>query len=477
MLGERGGAPRRPGEAVRVGEMPSRTAPTAAPLAQSLRRGMPVWAMAGLAVIAGLAIGRFLTAGEGNPQVERDGVTAAAVASGGAGLDGLEDAVEARPDDPAAWRSLGSAYVQQAIQTSDPAFYGLAERAFDRASELAPGDPAILVGRGVLELSLHRFEEAEELGQEATRALPGNADALGVLVDAQVELGRYDEAAETLQVMLDSRPGLPALARTSYQRELRGDLAGAEEAMRRAMTAGSVSSSFDLATVTVLLGDLQRTAGDLDGALASYDEALRLVPDLVGAELGRAQVLGAKGELEEATVVVEGVVQRFPAPAALFLLADLQHAAGDAEGEQETTELVRVTSKLQEEAGQVVDLELALFEADVAEDPARAVDLAEAAYAARPDNVFAADAMAWALHRSGDSAAAVPFAEQATRLGTADPLLRYHAAEVFAAVGDDARAAEQLEVALTAGTSSFLRHQDEVEALAERLGVEITTPS
>ena len=456
--------------------VPSRTATTTAPPAPLASRRMPVWAVAGLAVIAGLAIGRFATAGDRDSQVEREGVTAAAVAGGAEGLDGLEDAVDARPDDPAAWRSLGSAYVQQAIQTSDPAFYALAERAFDRATELAPGDPTILVGRGVLELSLHRFEEAEALAREATQALPGNADALGVLVDAQVELGRYDEAAETLQLMLDNRPGLPALARTSYQRELRGDLAGAEEAMRRAVVAGS-SSPFDLATVTVLLGDLQRATGDIDAAAASYDEALRLVPDLLGAELGRAQVLAARGDLEEATAVVKEAVDRFPAPAALFLLADLQHATGDTEGEQETIELVRVTTKLQEEAGQVVDLELALFEADVAEDPALAVELAEAAHAARPDNVFAADALAWALHRSGDSEAAVPFAEQAVRLGTADPLLRYHAAEVFAAIGDDERAAEQLEVALAAGTSSFLRHQDEVEALAGRLGVEIPAPS
>ena len=437
---------------------------------------MPIWAMAGLAVLAGLAIGRFATVGDERAEVERDGVATAVVGDGGDGLAGLEDAVEARPEDPAAWRSLGSAYVQQAVQTSDPAFYGLAERAFDRADELAPGDPTVLVGRGVLELSLHRFEEAEALARDATQALPGNADALGVLVDAQVELGRYDEAAETLQVMLDNRPGLPALARTSYQRELRGDLAGAEEAMRDAVVAGS-ASPFDLATVTVLLGDLQRSAGDLEAAAASYDEALRLVPELLTAQLGRAQVLAARGELEEATTVVQEVVDRFPAPAALFLLADLQHAAGDAEGEQETIELVRVTTKLQEEAGQVVDLELALFEADVAEDPALAVDLAEAAHGARPDNVFTADALAWALHRAGRSEAAVPFAEQAIRLGTADPLLRYHAAEVFAAVGDEARAAEQLEVALTGGTSSFLRHQDEVEALAGRLGIELPSPS
>jgi predicted Zn-dependent protease len=205
--------------------------------------------------------------------------------------------------------------------------------------------------------------------------------------------------------------------------------------------------------------------------MGSYEDALRLSPDLVAADLGRAHVLAARGDLDGATQVVETVVERFPAPSALFVLADLQHATGDEQGEQDTIELVRVTSELQEEAGQVVDLELALFEADVADDPALAVELATAAHRARPDNVFAADALAWALHRAGDSAAALPHAEQAIRLGTADPSLRYHAAEVFAAVGDGTRAAEQLQAALAAGPSFSVRHEDAVAALARRLGV------
>lgn len=438
---------------------------------------MPLWSIAALAVVAGLAIGRFATFGGGDDAPSGgESASQSAVAAGGGTLASLEDAVDARPDDPTAWRSLGTAYVSQAVKTSDPAFYSLAERAFDRATDLAPDDPTILVGRGVLQLSLHRFAEAEALGQEATRGLPGNADALGVLVDAQVELGRYDEAAETLQAMLDSRPGLPALARTSYLRELRGDLAGAEEAMRRAAVAGS-PATFDLATVTALLGDIQRARGDLEAADGSYDEALRLSPGLVAADLGRAHVLAARGDLDGAVRVVSAVVERFPAPTALFLLADLQEAAGDQQGEQDTVELVRVTSKLQEAAGQVVDLELALFEADLADDTALAVELATSAHQARPDNVFTADAMAWALHRAGDSAAALPFAEQAIRLGTANPSLRYHAAEVFAAVGDDTRAVEQLQAALTAGPSFSVRHEDAVAALARRLGVTIPAAS
>ena len=436
-------------------------------------KGLPAWSAVGLAVVAGLAIGRFATLDGDDDRARGD---SAAVLGASAPLEdqvaALEAAVADDPEDAESWRALGAAYVRRATEVGDPAFYALAERSLTRAAELAPGEPTVLVVRGVLALALHRFDEALRLGEEATRALPANADALGVLVDAQVELGRYDEATATLQRMLDVRPGLPALARTSYLRELRGDLASAEEAMRAAVVAGT-SSPFDVATVTALLGDVQRAGGDLDGALDSYEEALVRWPGLTAAELGRAHVLGARGEVEAAIDVVQGVVDRFPAPDALFLLADLQHAAGDLAGEQATADLVRVTSDLQVQAGQVVDLELAVFEADLGADPARAVSLARAAHDARPDNVFAADALAWALLRSGDAAAALPFAEQAVRLDTANPTLQHHAAEVFAAVGDDSRAAEHLARAFVGGPRFSLRHAEEAAQLAARLGVDV----
>lgn len=443
------------------------------------RQRLPRWSLVGFAVVAGLAIGRFVTL-DGGDAAGRPvpGVAAPAAPAPGTPAEqvaALEARVASQPDDGAAWARLGTEYARRAAETGDPSFYDLAERAFARAEEIAPGDPGLLLGRGALALSLHRFDEAEARGEEAVAALPANASALGILVDAQVELGRYDDAAVTLQDMLDVRPGLAALARTSYLRELRGDLPGATQAMSQAVGVAT-TSRYDTATVTALLGHLLLADGDLDGSLRSYDEALRSSPGHIEASLGRARVLAAGWDVDGATSVVEDVVDRFPSPAALTLLAELQHVAGDTEGEANTVDLVRLTSQLQAEAGQIVDLELALFEADVADDPDRAVALARESYEARPDNVFAADALAWALLQAGDVDAAVPHAEEAVRLGTAIPLLQYHAAEVFAATGDDARAAEHLRLALRGGTAFSVRHAAAAEALAGRLDVAVPSP-
>ena len=93
-----------------------------------------------------------------------------------------------------------------------------------------------------------------------------------------------------------------------------------------------------------------------------------------------------------------------------------------------------------------MDLELALFEADHG-DPARALDLAEAAYRTR-QTVRTADALAWADHRSGRPADAARLSAEALRLGSRDPLLLYHAGIIARDAGDAADARADLTAAL-----------------------------
>jgi tetratricopeptide (TPR) repeat protein len=432
---------------------------------------LPLWSIVLLAVVAGVAVGRFVTAGDDSA---RRATPSPLTQGQSPSIASLEQRVEAYPDDLGAWQTLGGAYIGQAAEVGDPSFYALAERALARAEELAPGDPATLLGQGQLALALHRFPEALDLGRQVTGALPASADALAVLVDAQVELGRYQEAEVSLQRMLDLRPGLPALARASYLRELHGDMGGAVEAMTRAEAAGS--APLDRANVIALLGSLQFRQGNLDAAADSYGQALELAPGLVLAEVGRARVLAAQGEVDDAIDVLEQVVERFPAPEAVILLGDLQALRG-LDAAAETYALVGAIAALQEEAGQIVDLEMAIFEADRGEDPARALELASRVHDARPDNVYAADALAWSRLSAGDVAGSVAPMETALRLGTADPLVRYHAAEVYLALGDTDRARTELTRALSAGPWFSVRHHARVMALATQLGVAPPVPN
>jgi predicted Zn-dependent protease len=438
---------------------------TTAPRRRHARPGRAALTALVSVVVVGFSLGRFLLFEPGSgveSSTPRLGLSAPAQ------LARLESAVRRDPADVRSLQQLAGLAVQRAAQTADPSYYDLAQRALDRADAVAPGHHVTVITRGLLALSLHDFSEAFELGERVHASHPANPDALAVLVDASVELGRYEAAEAYLQELLDRRPGVPAYSRVSYLRELHGDDAGALVAMREALVA-SGGSSFDDATIQTFLGDLAFARGDVVEADLAYGRALRTDPKLPLAALGRARTLAAAGRRTEAIGALEQLTRRVPLPAAVTLLGDLQAGEGRAVDAAHSYELVRTISRLQAASGQVTDLELAVFEAD--EGSGAAVDRARAAYAARPDNVYAADALAWALVRAGDAEQARPLVDRALRLGTNDALLRYHAAVVLDANGETAAAAAQLATALARNPWFSFRHRADAASLATRLGV------
>jgi tetratricopeptide (TPR) repeat protein len=102
---------------------------------------------------------------------------------------------------------------------------------------------------------------------------------------------------------------------------------------------------------------------------------------------------------------------------------------------------VRATQQLLAAGGVDTDIELALFEADHGDDPARAYEMAVNGFARRP-GILGADALAWAAFKAGRIDEAEGYATQALRLGTLDPRLNYHAGAI-ALAADDVETAER----------------------------------
>jgi tetratricopeptide (TPR) repeat protein len=421
---------------------------------------LPTLAVAG---VMGAALGRFaLAGGDTAPAIplRPAATTEAAVAD-------LQSRLGAAPDDPALLARLGEAYLLRARETADPSYFSRAGQALDRSHALAPDHPATLTGLGLLALGRHDFPAALDLGRKAHALDPSSPQPLGVMADAHVELGRYDDAAETVQQMLDRRPSLASLSRASYLRELRGDVPGAITAMTQAAIAGAGSAPGDLAYVETLLGDLHLGAGRLAEAEGAYRRALGRA-DAPAAEVGLARVAAARGDLAGAGALLEEVTARLPQPAWLALLGDVQAALGRTADADATYDLVRQVEALNREAGVAVDLELARFEADHA-TPA-AVHLATAAREVRP-TVYADDALGWALRQAGRPAEALPYARAAVRLGSADALFWYHLAAIEADLGhlDDART--HLDRALSTNPYLTVRDRPAALDLAARLGL------
>ena len=348
----------------------------------------------------------------------------------------LSAAVRVRPGDTAAAAALAGAYLQRARETADPKNYLQANDVLERALALRPGDPAALSARGGLRLARHDFAGALA-DARSVLASQGGVRPYGVLVDALAELGRYDEATDAVQNMLDRKPNIESYARGSYVRELRGDLPGAVQAMRLAVAAGGAVPENE-AYVASLVGDLEFTRGRLAAAAAAYRDSLRRFPGFSRAEAGLARVDAARGRPGRAIDRLRRLVARLPAAPALVELGELELAVGQSSRARRHLALAAEQNRLELEAGVKPDAIFIVQEIDHG-DPRRALRLAREAWTGAP-SVRSADAVGWALTRAGRPKAGLRWARRALRLGSRDPNFLFHAGMAARAAGDDARA-------------------------------------
>ena len=407
--------------------------------------------LAGLVGIGALAAGgrngQTETASGTTFRSSADSLTALAGTPGQ--ITDLQRRLARRPTDPSLQAELGIAYLQRARETSDPAFYSRADALLHRSLRRDRTGFEAVVGSGSLALSRHRFPTALRYGKQALALSRGvSPAALGIIGDAEIELGRYPAGFATFARMAATRPGLVSFARASYGLELQGDLAGAIGFMRKAVASGSGAPE-NTNWTRVQLAQLLLRDGRTREAAHELRHALALVPGDARAEATLGAVAVAEDRLAEAERHYTLATQRLPLPEFEAMLGDIKDARGDRAGAAEAYALVRVEQRLFRRAGGNADLESAAFEAahPGALRASAVVALARRALADRP-TIYAHDALAWALWRSGACHAALAESTQAVRLGTADPLLHYHRGAIAACAGERELAREELHAAL-----------------------------
>ncbi len=345
---------------------------------------------------------------------------------------------------------LAFAYLQKVRETGDPSYYAKAAALSARALRLAPDGEEPLLTAGTLALARHAFAEGLALGQRGRALYPSAAPFCGMVADACIELGRYDEAAAALDTMMTLRPDLSSYARVSYLRELHGDVAGALDAMTQAETSGS-SVPENVAWCAVQRGGLLLGAGRLDEAARAFALAHHVLPQYAPALGGMARVAWARGDAAAAESLYRAANDRLPLPENLIGLGEVLEVERRAPAAARQYALVRAVLEMQRTAGVDADIEFDLFAADhpapgVRPDAAL-VARARAARDRRP-SVKSDDVLAWTLYRAAQFAAADSVSRLALRLGSADALLHYHAGMIAAARGDTARAVAALGHAL-----------------------------
>jgi tetratricopeptide (TPR) repeat protein len=404
-------------------------------------------------VIAGLAVGRFLLAGDSTPsQTSSNGAapTGEQLVDAGLELEVLRTRTTAEPESPDAWLEYGNGALRIAIASGDPSYYGVAEQALEQALDLVPDSADALASRAGLALSVHDFDLARDLATRSVAANDRNASALAALFDAHIENGDYDAAESTVQRLLDVDPGVAALARTSYFRQLTGDMDGARTAMQQAL--GAATTDAERATMLVFLGDIALESGRVDDAGRAYRRASELTPSSTSAAVGTARVFVARGSYDAAASILDDLILRSPLPTPALLRGEVAELQGDADAAAAAFRIVEANNQLLSSEGVATDLEAAIFSADRG-DITTALELATAAYADRR-TVFTADALAWATHRSGRTTDALPLIDEALSTGITAPQIRVHAAAIFLAAGDLNRA--RIELALAFESSPWL---------------------
>ncbi len=292
---------------------------------------------------------------------------------------------------------------------------------------------------GAVYLAQHRFLAALEAGRKAQQMRPDDPWNYGVIGDAAIELGRYDEAFAAFDRMGSLKPTAAAYARIAYARELQGNLDGAVTAMRMAIEATSPQDPEGIAWAWSQLGALRLQQGEVNQAAAAYDRALFAFPRHPYARAGQARVAVARGDFDQGLAIYREQLAQAPTPELAAQIGDLLQRRGDGKGARDAwAEAERLEiDGWRDESPQPAALARLLAERDL--QPRQAVRLAREAARDR-DDIFTNDALAWSLYRTGALDEAWAASERARRTGTRDRRILFHAAAIAAARGDNATA-------------------------------------
>jgi tetratricopeptide (TPR) repeat protein len=327
---------------------------------------------------------------------------------------------------------LGWAFVAKARESFDPGFYELAEQCARCIEKRNPQSQEAMLLRAHVLQNLHRLKESETLARRLVQERGLSFD-YGLLGDALMEQGKLGDAVEAYQRMMNLKPDLRAYARAAHMRWLKGDLAGAIEAMQLAVGAASPNDTESAAWVNTRLATYLFHAGKFNEAEQRCAFALSFQINYPPALLLQGKMLLDQNWFPEAADTLQRAAKLNPLPEYQWTLAEALRAA------HRENEASAIEAELRQHGASADPRTLALFLATRREFPETALRLARAELDSRSD-VFTHDALAWSLAAAGKFTEAQSEMERALAEGTQDGRLFFHAAMIASQSGHVAEA-------------------------------------
>jgi tetratricopeptide (TPR) repeat protein len=356
------------------------------------------------------------------------------------------DALKINPDDPEHYLKLASVYITEGRITGNNGYYSSAAlKMLGRIIDSKPSDKNILFEclslKSAVLLNLHQFKEALAVAEEGRKLNAYNAAIYGALVDANVEMGNYDEAVKDCDQMLTIRPDLRSYSRASYLRQIYGDNTGAIDAMRMAVESG-VPGKESTEWCRVNWGNLYLSIGQLDTARMIYETALSYRPTYAPAEMGLAKVYAAQKKYDIAITHAKNAIRVQTEATYVAYLGQLYMIMGDKDRAMDINkDVVRLLEENEKEQNKGTFIkhngnrELALAYLNVNEYD-KALEYANMDYRMRPNNIDANDLIAWVYYKKKNYSEAKKYSDIVfqTKIKNADML--YKSGLIYAAAGD-----------------------------------------
>ncbi len=290
--------------------------------------------------------------------------------------------------------TLAKIFINEARVTGEHGhYYPAALKMLDEALDLnhaGTRDPNLefdaLATKAGVQLSQHDFQNALTTAKQAVSINPYNAQVYGAVVDANVELGKYEEAIAAADKMNEIRPDLRSYSRVSYLREIHGDVDGSIDAMKRAVNAGAPGyESTSWARLT--LGQLYRRYGKPDQAAAQYETILQERPNYPFAIAAQAELAMDRKDYTEAERLLNEARAIIPEVSFYVDLAEVYQRQGRDEEASAIEKEIMVMLQDDVDSGHNMDMEYAAVYRDQYADYDKALEYMLKEYEVRPDNI------------------------------------------------------------------------------------------